>query len=148
MHPRSAYSLGICRELGIAIFTHAKHREIILSFDDPKLAFRHALIFPQGGPDCYPVEIQPAPQPVLPFGTRKAARFVCSLSQWFHIDLQRPQHQAQIRAGRGRDVPAKPRTRQSFQILVWRPSSPQLASTFIRTALCQSNRPELSISPV
>lgn len=46
---RSAYSLGICRELGIAIFTHAKHREIILSFDDPKLAFRHALIFPPGG---------------------------------------------------------------------------------------------------
>jgi hypothetical protein len=33
---RSAYSLGICRELGIAIFTHAKHRNIILSFDDPK----------------------------------------------------------------------------------------------------------------
>ena len=62
---RSAYSLGICRELGIAIFTHAKHREIILSFDDPKLAFRHALIFPQGGPDCYPVEIQPAPLPLL-----------------------------------------------------------------------------------
>ena len=29
-----------CRELGIAIFTHAKHRNIILSFDDPKLAFR------------------------------------------------------------------------------------------------------------
>jgi hypothetical protein len=40
---RSAYSLGICRELGIATFTHAKHRDIILSFDDPKLAFRHAL---------------------------------------------------------------------------------------------------------
>jgi hypothetical protein len=38
---RSAYSLGICRELGIATFTHAKHRDIILSFDDPKLAFRH-----------------------------------------------------------------------------------------------------------
>jgi len=37
---RSAYSLGICRELGIAIFTHAKHRNIILSFDDPKLALR------------------------------------------------------------------------------------------------------------
>lgn len=37
---RSAYSLGTCRELGIAIFTHAKHRNIILSFDDPKLAFR------------------------------------------------------------------------------------------------------------
>ena len=26
---RSAYSLGICRELGIAIFTHVKHRNII-----------------------------------------------------------------------------------------------------------------------
>ena len=37
---RSAYSLGIYRELGIAIFTHAKHRNIILSFDEPKLAFR------------------------------------------------------------------------------------------------------------
>jgi hypothetical protein len=38
--PRLAYSLGICRELGIATFAHAKHRNIILSFDDPKLAFR------------------------------------------------------------------------------------------------------------
>jgi len=36
----SAYGLGICRELGTATFTHAKHRNIILSFDDPKLAFR------------------------------------------------------------------------------------------------------------
>jgi hypothetical protein len=35
---RSADSLGICRELDITIFTHAKHRNIILSFDDPKLA--------------------------------------------------------------------------------------------------------------
>jgi hypothetical protein len=43
---RLAYSLGICRELGIAIFTHAKHRNIILSFDDPKFAFRHAPSFP------------------------------------------------------------------------------------------------------
>jgi hypothetical protein len=41
---RSAYGLGTCRELGIAIFTHAKHRNIILSFDDPKLAFRHAQV--------------------------------------------------------------------------------------------------------
>jgi hypothetical protein len=62
---RSAYSLGICRELGIATFTNAEHRDIILSFDDPKLAFRHALSLPQGGPDCYPVEIQPAPLPLL-----------------------------------------------------------------------------------
>jgi hypothetical protein len=54
---RSVCSLGICRELGIATFTHAEHRDVILSFDDPKLAFRHALSFPQGGPDCYPVEI-------------------------------------------------------------------------------------------
>jgi hypothetical protein len=37
---RSAYSLGIYREPGIAIFTHAKHRNIIVSFDDPKLTFR------------------------------------------------------------------------------------------------------------
>jgi hypothetical protein len=36
----SAYGLWICRELGTATFTHAKHRNIILSFDDPKLAFR------------------------------------------------------------------------------------------------------------
>jgi hypothetical protein len=49
---------------------------------------------------------------------------------------------------RARDVPAKPWTRQSFQILAWRPSSPHLASTFIRTALCQSSRPEPSVSPV
>ena len=48
---RSAYSLGTCRELDIAIFTHAKHRNIILSFDDPKLAFRHAPSSPQSGPD-------------------------------------------------------------------------------------------------
>jgi hypothetical protein len=39
---RAAYSLGICRELGIAIFTHAEHRNIILSFDDSKRAFRSA----------------------------------------------------------------------------------------------------------
>jgi hypothetical protein len=38
--PRSAYSLGICRKLGVAILTDAKHRNIILSSDDPKLAFR------------------------------------------------------------------------------------------------------------
>jgi hypothetical protein len=37
---RPADSLRICRELGIAIFTYAKHRNIVLSFDDPKLAFR------------------------------------------------------------------------------------------------------------
>jgi hypothetical protein len=37
---RTAYSLGICRELGIAIFTYAKHRNVILSFDDPEIAFR------------------------------------------------------------------------------------------------------------
>jgi hypothetical protein len=37
---RPAYSLGICRETGIATFTHAKHRNIVLSFDNPKLAFR------------------------------------------------------------------------------------------------------------
>ena len=37
---RSAYSLGICRELGIATLTHAKHRNIVLSFDDPEIAFR------------------------------------------------------------------------------------------------------------
>ena len=61
----SAYSLGICRELGIAILTHSKHRKIILSLDDPKLAFRHAISFPHGGHDCYPVEIQPAPLPPL-----------------------------------------------------------------------------------
>ena len=47
---RSAYRLRICRELGIATFTNAKYRDIILSFDDPKLAFRHALSFPQDGP--------------------------------------------------------------------------------------------------
>ena len=37
---RLVYSFGICRELGITIFTQAKHRNIILSLDDPKLAFR------------------------------------------------------------------------------------------------------------
>jgi len=44
---RSAYRFGIRRELGIAIFTHAKHRNIILSFDDPKLAFHHASTSPR-----------------------------------------------------------------------------------------------------
>jgi hypothetical protein len=48
---RSAYRLWICRELGIAIFTQAKHRHIILSFDDPKPAFRHASSSPQSGLD-------------------------------------------------------------------------------------------------
>jgi hypothetical protein len=38
--PRPGYGLGICRELGTAIFAHTKHGEIIFSFDDPKPAFR------------------------------------------------------------------------------------------------------------
>jgi hypothetical protein len=42
---RPAYRLGICRELGPTTFADAKHRNIILSFDDPKLAFRNS------GPD-------------------------------------------------------------------------------------------------
>lgn len=37
---RPAYSLGICCKLGVAIFTYAKHRNIFLTLDDPKLAFR------------------------------------------------------------------------------------------------------------
>jgi hypothetical protein len=41
-----AYSLGICRELGVATFTDAKHRNIVLPFDDPEFAFRHAHSFP------------------------------------------------------------------------------------------------------
>ena len=36
---RSADSLRICRELGIATITNAKHRDIIPPSDDPKLAF-------------------------------------------------------------------------------------------------------------
>jgi hypothetical protein len=47
---RLVYSLGIYRELGIAIFTHAKHRNIILSFDDPKLAFRLAQVSQRADP--------------------------------------------------------------------------------------------------
>jgi hypothetical protein len=42
-----AYSRRICGELGITVFTHAKHRKVVLPFDDPKLAFRHAPSFPQ-----------------------------------------------------------------------------------------------------
>jgi hypothetical protein len=38
---RSAYRFGICRELSVAIFTHAKHRNVLFSLDDPKLAFHH-----------------------------------------------------------------------------------------------------------
>ena len=40
---RSAYGLGICRELNMAMLADAKHREIILSFDNPKLSFRRVL---------------------------------------------------------------------------------------------------------
>jgi hypothetical protein len=47
---RSAYNLWIGRELGIAIFTHAKHRKVIFSFDDPKLAFRHASVLLRADP--------------------------------------------------------------------------------------------------
>ena len=43
---RLACSRRICHELGIAKFTHAKHRNIILSFHDSKLALRHAFKFP------------------------------------------------------------------------------------------------------
>jgi hypothetical protein len=38
----SAYRFGIRRELSFAVFTHAQHRNIILSPDDPKPAFHHA----------------------------------------------------------------------------------------------------------
>jgi hypothetical protein len=44
---RSAYSSGICRELGIARFTHAKHGNILLPFEDPKPAFRYAQVPPR-----------------------------------------------------------------------------------------------------
>jgi hypothetical protein len=64
---RSAYNRRICHELGIAIFTHAKHRNIIFSFHDSKLAFRHAssshradpiaFYFPHGDPS--PTRPQP-----------------------------------------------------------------------------------------
>ena len=40
--PRSVYKSQDPHELGIAIFTHAKHRNIILSFHDSELALRHA----------------------------------------------------------------------------------------------------------
>jgi hypothetical protein len=33
------YTLGTRRELGLAAFTDAKHRDIVFSFDDPKYAF-------------------------------------------------------------------------------------------------------------
>ena len=39
---RSAYGLRICYELGLATFTHTKHRNIAFSFHDSKLALRHA----------------------------------------------------------------------------------------------------------
>ena len=39
---RSAYSRGVCRELGIAIFTNTKHGNIIFSFDDPEFALRNS----------------------------------------------------------------------------------------------------------
>jgi hypothetical protein len=39
---RSVYNHRIRHELAVATFTHAKHRNIILSFHDSKLALRHA----------------------------------------------------------------------------------------------------------
>jgi len=39
---RSANSRRICDEIGSATFTHAKHRNIVFSFHDSKLALRHA----------------------------------------------------------------------------------------------------------
>ena len=39
--PSLAHTLGMRRELGIRVFTHAKHRDIVFSFDDPKSTFRH-----------------------------------------------------------------------------------------------------------
>jgi hypothetical protein len=39
---RSADSRGVCRELGIAIFTNTKHGNIIFSFDDPEFALRNS----------------------------------------------------------------------------------------------------------
>jgi hypothetical protein len=44
---RSAYGVGICRELGTAIFAHTKHGNIILSFDDPELVRRNLKGWPQ-----------------------------------------------------------------------------------------------------
>jgi hypothetical protein len=35
-----AHTLGMRCELGITVFTHAKHRDIFSSFDDPKSTFR------------------------------------------------------------------------------------------------------------
>jgi hypothetical protein len=39
---RPADSFRIRREFCVAIFTYAKHRNIVLPFDDPKLAFRRS----------------------------------------------------------------------------------------------------------
>jgi hypothetical protein len=47
---RPAYCFGIRRELGVAVFTQAQHRNIILSFDDPKRAFHHATSSPSADP--------------------------------------------------------------------------------------------------
>ena len=62
---RSGYRGRIDCEFGIAAFTDGEHRDIVLSLDDPELAFRHALSLPQSGRDCYRVEMQPAPLPLL-----------------------------------------------------------------------------------
>jgi len=53
---RSAYSRRIRYELGIATFTHAKHRNIVFSFHDSKLALRHASSSPRADPIrfCFP----------------------------------------------------------------------------------------------
>jgi hypothetical protein len=41
-------NVGLGREHGIAVFTYAKHRDIVHSFDDLKFALRHAAKFRTG----------------------------------------------------------------------------------------------------
>ena len=41
-----AYRVGIYPELGVTIFAHAKHRNIVLPSDDPEFTSRHAYSFP------------------------------------------------------------------------------------------------------
>ena len=80
--PRSPYSFGICRELGMAILTDAKHRNIILSFDDPKLAFRS----PDTG-ECCSANIARRPLTVM-----ELLGFVqdgLKRHEWHHLGLRR-----------------------------------------------------------
>ncbi|MGA8440116.1 MAG: hypothetical protein WB762_24325 [Candidatus Sulfotelmatobacter sp.] len=55
-------TFGMRRELGITVFTQAKHRNIVFPFDDPKSTFRHIQVFHRPDLSKRLGEIHTAPQ--------------------------------------------------------------------------------------